>query len=576
MAIDEIRTVKADGLRRLRADDARVTLLLPEAAAWCGPVLVALGLFFVLFGGADSELGPVEARIGLSASEAFNPLGQTFGRWRFEVWPLRVAVSRILYFAQEPGRPESGTVLWPAAVAGMAAGWIVARRMLDAGKIRLALLFGFAWFGSVALVDHSSSAGLGLFTTVGWLLKSPWLVELAHNGGLDLVMGLTVVAALDRLLSGASDLKTGTWAALAFLSGGWPPLVVIVLAILVLGRRDADFSYKLILPPMVAATAWLVWTSQAASIQAAAAALALPLTRKPDWTLGLEVALLGLPLSPFALLMFSPSMRSTVRERGSKLAFDWMLLGLAAAIGGTIIPGLATACRVVALLGLLVAAAAALEAAWCGALLPRTRRLFLATVLTLTAGWMTMALYGSFVMTINTPYYRPIGVVILILSLIVSGVVWWSVESRSTRRSVAAMLMMTVCLKLCYWGYFIPEWNYRYGQGPWGRAVGQWLLPNWTLYTTHDWPEDLAWTIGRPVRQLESPQHIEYPRTTESRHALLLESEYENWPANAPKLVKVATFSDPFGSKRILARTEGTLYTPSGRIVSRITLPNEP
>jgi hypothetical protein len=447
--------------------------------------------------------------------------------------------------------------------------------MLDAGKPRLALLFGFAWFGSVALVDHTSAAGLGLFTTLGWLLKSPGLLEAARAGGLDLVTGLAVVAAIDRLLSGASDWKAGTWAALAFLAGGWPPLVVIALAVLVLGRRDADFSYKLILPPVFAASAWLAWAIQAASIQAAAAALALPLTQKPDWTLGLEVALLGLPLSPFALLMLSPSLRRSVKEGGSRQALDWMVLGAAAAIGGTIIPGLASACRVVALMGLVVSAASALDVAWSGALFPRTRRLFLAVVLALTAGWMTIALYGSFVMAINTPYYRPVGIAVLILSLVVFGVVWWSLESRIPRRSVAAMLVMAVCLKLCYWGYFIPEWNYRYGQGPWGRAVGQWLLSNWTLYTTHDWPEDLAWTIGRPVRQLESPQHIEYPRTTESRHALLLESEFENWPASAPKLLKIATFEDPFGRKRILARTEGILYTPSRRIVSRVSLPGE-
>ena len=85
MSIEGIRTAKVDGFRRLRADDAGVTLRLPAAAAWCGPALVALGLFFVLFGGADSELGPVDARIGLSAPEAFSPLGQTFGRWRFDL-----------------------------------------------------------------------------------------------------------------------------------------------------------------------------------------------------------------------------------------------------------------------------------------------------------------------------------------------------------------------------------------------------------------------------------------------------------------------------------------------------------
>ncbi|MDR3618828.1 MAG: hypothetical protein P4L85_05710 [Paludisphaera borealis] len=546
MAIDGIQTTRVDGSRKLRADEARVVLRLPDPVAWCGPVLVALGLCFVLFGGADSDLRSADARIGLAASTAFSPLGQVFGQWQPDVWPLRVALSRLLFFTQEPGRPESGTVLWPSAVAGMVAGWIVARRLIEAGKIRMSLIFGFAWFGSVAMLDHSSSAGL------------------------DLVTGLATIAAIDRLLNGASDWKTGIWAALAFLSGGWPPLVLLVMAILVLGRREADFSYRLILPPVIASSAWLAWTIKVGSIEAAAAALAWPLTQKPDWTLGVEVFLLALPLAPFALLMLSPSLRKTVRENGSGLVLDWLQLGVAAMIGGTIIPGLATVCRTVALVGILVAAAAALEAAWSGVLYPRTRRLFLGTVLTLTAAWMVVALYGGFIMTVAMPYYRPLGVVVVVMSVAVFGLVWRAVETRSARRSVAAMLLMTVCLKLVHWGYYTPEWNYRHGQGPWGRAIGQWILPNWTLYTIHDWPEDLAWAIGRPMQQLHSPQHIEYPVTPESRHALLLESEFDNWPANAPKLTKVATFHDQDGRKRILARTAGVLYTHSGRIFSRV------
>ena len=191
----------------------------------------------------------------------------------------------------------------------------------------------------------------------------------------------------------------------------------------------------------------------------------------------------------------------------------------------------------------------------------------------MTAAWMTVALYGGFIMTVALPYYRPLGIVVLILSLGVFALVWRAVETHNARRSVAAMLLMTVCLKLVHWGYYTPEWNYRHGQGPWGRAIGQWLLPNWTLYTIHDWPEDLAWAIGRPVRQLHSPQHLEYPVSDESRYALLLESELENWPANAPKLMKVATFEDEDGRKRILARTAGVLYTHSGRVFGRVPSP---
>ena len=99
---------------------------------------------------------------------------------------------------------------------------------------------------------------------------------------------------------------------------------------------------------------------------------------------------------------------------------------------------------------------------------------------------------------------------------------------------MVALVILTVCVKLVHWGYYVPEWNYRHGQGPWGRAIGQWLLPNWTLYTFHAWPEDLALATGRPVRQLLTPQHLAYPATTEARHVLLQQSEFENWPETRP------------------------------------------
>jgi hypothetical protein len=549
MGVDSIQTSRIDGSRRLRADESKVVLRLPDPVALCVPALAALGVLFVLVGGADSDLRSADARIGLSATEGFSPLGQVFGHWSPDVWPLRAAVSRLFYFLEEAGRPDNGTVLWPAAIAGMAAGWLVARRLVAVGKIRMSLIFGFAWFGSVAMLDHSTSAGL------------------------DLITGLATIAAIDRLLAGVSDWKTGIWASLAFLSGGWPPLLLLAVAIVVLGRREADFSLRLILPTVITASSWLAWTVKVASVEAAAAALAWPLTQKPDFTLALEVALLTLPLSPFALLLLSPSLRKTVRDNGTGMVFDWLQISAAAVVAGTIVPGLAMACRSVALVGVVLAAASALDAAWSGVLYPRTRRLFLAAALALTTLWLVVAAYGGFIMIVDMPYYRPVGIAVAVLTLGVSGLVWWSIETRNTRRTVAAMLLLTACLKLGHWGFYTPEWNYRFGQGPWGRAIGQWVLPNWTIYTTHDWPEDLAWAIGRPMRQLHSPQHLQYPATDESRHALLLESEFDNWPANAPKLMKVATFEDPYGRKRVLARTKGVLYTPSGRVFMRVPEP---
>ncbi len=543
MTIDGIQTATVDGSRRLRADEGNARFKLPSARLWRGPALVLIGLIFVMVGGADSELRSADARVGLAARAGVGPLGQVYGQWRPDVWPLRVAASRLAMALEEPGRPLSGTVLWPSAIAGLVAGWLVARRLMSLEATRLSLLFGFAWFGSAALLDHSSSLGF------------------------DFLTGMATIAALDRLMSRGSGWVAGFWAALAFLSGGWPPLIVVALAVIVLGRRDADFSLKLIAPPVLVSAVWLAWAVQSASVEAAAAALAWPLTQKPAWTLGLEVLFLGLPLAPFALLLVSGPLRKTLRDSGRGLVLDWLQIGLAAAIGGSIIPGLAPAARCVALIGVLVAAAGALDAAWSGLLSQRARRAFLGIVFALMVCWVFVSIYGGYLMTITFPYYRPVGIVMAVLSVVMVGVVWWSFETRSARRSVVAMLMLTACLKLIHWGYYTPEWNYRYGQGPSGRAIAQWLMPNWTVYTTHQWSEELAWTIGRPIRQLAGPRHLAYPATSESRHVLLLEPEFENWPEHAPKLIKVASFEAPYGDRRILARTEGELISPAGRVM---------
>ena len=76
-------------------------------------------------------------------------------------------------------------------------------------------MVGLCLFGSVALIDRSAGAGL------------------------DLIAGLATVAALDRLLGRGSDLVAGAWAGLAFLAAGWPPVVLIVLATVVIGRPES-------------------------------------------------------------------------------------------------------------------------------------------------------------------------------------------------------------------------------------------------------------------------------------------------------------------------------------------------
>lgn len=574
MSTEQIQAGRTSLGRRFRADEGKVVVNLPEARAWCVPTLIAVGLIYVLVGGT-SDLTGSDARLGVAAGEGFGPVGQLYGQWRPDLWPLPAAISRVIHLLGEPGRPDPGVVLWPSAVAALAAGWILARRFVALGNSTTAFLFGFAWFGSLAIMSHAGSSGI------------------------DFLSGMATVAALDRMLSRRTDWITGLWASMAFLAGGWPPLVILGLAVIVLGRRDADFSMGMIAPPVLTMVAWLVWTVQVASAQAAAAALMWPLTQRlswtlptslgsllaalasplnqrPAWALPIGCVLMGMPLSPFALLAASGSLRERFKAENDGLVLDWLRVGIAALVGGMIVPGLASASALPALAALLIVASAGLSAAWSGELSTPARRGFFAIVAALVGGWVFVTLYGTYLLTIVFTYYRPIGVVFAIGGLAVAAFAWRAFELGCSKRGILALLVLTACLKWAHAGYYIPEWTYRYGQGPWGRAIGQWLLPHWPIYTQHEWPEDLAFTIGRPIRMLHSPQHLAYPQTSESKHVLLLESEYENWPPSAPKLVKVATFEPPslMGNRRILARTEGVLLTPSGKVVSRVPAPH--
>ena len=248
----------------------------------------------------------------------------------------------------------------------------------------------------------------------------------------------------------------------------------------------------------------------------------------------------------------------------------WLQTAIACMIAGTIVPGVSQAARVPALAGVLLVAAMAAEAAWACSLVGQVRRAFLSLLLGLLSLWLVTLLYGSYLWLLIFPYYRSVGVAAVLLSLPAFVLGWLAIETANTRRGLVALLFLAISLKLVHWGYYVPEWNYRHGQGPWGRAIGQWLLPNWTVYTFHDWPPDLAFAIGRPVFQLRSPQHLAFPATEQSKHVLLMETEFEHWPGDAPALFKVATFHDQFGGRRVLARTAGFLITPTGRLYSHV------
>ena len=145
-------------------------------------------------------------------------------------------------------------------------------------------------------------------------------------------------------------------------------------------------------------------------------------------------------------------------------------------IGGTLVPGLGTAARVVALTGLIVIAAACLESAWtqdpCQARLAGRSSSCLA--LCWDSGLLSCST-GVYIWNLVMPFYRPLGIIMSLIAIGVAVLGWSALETGNSRRGLVSMMIIAVALKLAHWGYYVPEWNYRYSQGPWGRAISQWI-----------------------------------------------------------------------------------------------------
>jgi hypothetical protein len=515
-----------------------------DPETWSRPLLLAMAVGFVLLGAAGQDLGPADAMLGLAAGETPGPLGQVFGRWKPELWPGRVAVcalvARLAGFEQ--GSP--GTVLWPAALAAAGIGWLLARRLRQQGGTRLGLFYGLCWFGCLGVIDHSGATGL------------------------EFLSGLATVAALDRLLERGSDWLAGIWAAAALLTGGWPSLAIILLAVIVIGRPQSGFSWRLCLPPTAGLVAWSAWVLGTASPEALAAALAWPFTRHATWWFAPTLLALGLPFAPFALLAIRPAIRSSWSDSIRLRTVAWTQVAIACLVAGTVVPGLSEAAGVPALAGITLIAAATLNSAWSLSLTGSSRRGLLVIGLVIVLIWSLIVLYSEPFCLVMVPYYRSLGIAVLALSASAIVLAWHALRCPNTRRSVVALSVLALALKVAHLGVFVPERNYQHGQGPWGRAIGQWLLPNWSIYAIHEWPHELAFAIGRPVRVIPTPQHLAYyGREGHAKHVLLLESEYEHWPEDAPHLIKVAQFEDRWGGRRILARTGGVLLSPLGFVI---------
>ena len=515
---------------RLRADQPVSWNVFPS---WLWPVLswVVLAGGFVLMGGGNLDLSEVEARVGIASGEPLGPLGRVSGGWEPSVWPLPVALSKVWAWG-EGGSATAASVRWPAAIVGLLIGLILSRRMSAGLGARAGALAALAWFGGVALIDRSALAGL------------------------DLVAGVATVGALDRLLGGKAGWGAGIWGALAFLAAGWPPLLLIALAAVVVARRGEINPTGLIVPPATALAAWTIWTLSVAP-EVLGAALAWPLKQPISWTFAPSVLLLGLPWSPLAVLALSRSVRDGWPAPARRAVLGWLQVAGASLLVGTFVPGLATAARVPALAGLAFAAAACGDRIWAGAVSTAARRSWIGLGTIVIGLWISVVVVGGIYLASAVPYYRGFSILLIGLALLTALVGLKGAIGGDARRTTIALAAVAFGLKLAHVGVYVPEWNYKFSQGPWGRAIGQWVVPHWPIYTLNAWPADLAFATGHPFRPLSHPRVLSFQREKAPRFVLMLAADFANWPEDAPPLVRVTTLQDQRGQERVLARTAG-------------------
>ena len=124
------------------------------------------------------------------------------------------------------------------------------------------------------------------------------------------------------------------------------------------------------------------------------------------------------------------------------------------------------------------------------------------------------------------------------------------------------LIVLAIGIKLAHWGCYVPECNYRLSQGPWGRAIGQWIPGNGrSTPSTTGRPTWRSSSAG-PSASCTAPSSSITSAGPQCRFVLLQVSEFDNWPAHAPPLTRVARFQDQSGEERILARTPGILPVP--------------
>ena len=520
--------------RRLRLDHASRAGVLSSSATTHVALVATIALGFLIAGGAWPEPSDLEARLGLAAAEPLGPYGEVFGGYDPSLAPGVVLLGRIVTIL-DGGTATTDAIRWPATLAAIGFGLLLARRVASVLGSRASVFAALAAMGSIGLMERSSSL-MG-----------------------DALAGFAVVAAIDRALTYGSRWGSGLLAAMAWAFGGWPALAMIVVPLLAIGRPGSSASLKLLLPPIILFAGWSAWALSAARLEVWVATLTFPLTGASSWSLGPWVVAAGLPWSPIAAVVALPTFRESWSPSTRRLVFDWLKVAAVGVMAGSFVPGMAAAGSFLIAAGLVVASASVLDRAWSGAIAsaPRWMALAISVVIGLAVGGV--AVYAGSYLAAAQPYYRGVGIVAIGVGLALLLVTVDSGWTGASRGVVRSLLLAAIAAKVLHAGFRVPEANYRFGKGPWGRAVAQHLPPGYPLYVFHSIAPSLAFATEHPVRQLRTADYLTVQPGDGPKFVLVTESEFEHWPTDAPKVRKVRAFQDEFGGVRILARTFGPL-----------------
>lgn len=511
-----------------------------EAAATMRPV-VALALAatiaagFVLLGGGSLELADPEARLGLSAHEPMSAVAHVLGGFDPSVAPGQAWITAVWTAVFDGGIPSTGSIRWPAALAAVAIGLLLFRRVAAVFGPRAGVFATFALTGSLAMIDRSATMKL------------------------DLLPGLALVAALDRLLTRGSDWIAGGLAALGVLLGGWPTLAAVLVSSILIGRKAASPSIRLLLPPVATFTAWSIWVILSTRAEVWAAIVTLPFKHPESWTLGFWTVAFALPWAPLAVLAAMPSFRGGLDPAGRRVLSDWAKIGGAGLLAGTLMPGMASSGVMMMSVGLVMCAAPALDRMWVGRVDASAKRTATSLALLMAMVVGALAVYSGAYLAAAQPYYRFAGIVLIGLGTLAALVALDSAWAGSTRGAVRSLILVALIVKVGHFGYYMPEMNYRFSKGPWGRAVGQYVPPGRPIYTLHEISPALALATEHPVHRLREEIFLMDRPGSGPKYILLTDAEFEHWPDRAPKIRKVRTFQDEYGGVRVLARSEGPL-----------------